>query len=260
MPLSQSEIQIRRRFETFGHVVTVRIVPNEQGKPILYGFVDYLEAHSAQSAVAKLNGVEVSGMRLSVDFASRKKRARTNNDAVGGVSGDNDGKRGDDSSSSNLDFSSFPRELTSNIICEILKGVPVREAYEAVQQLRTMCCEQPVESQAFLDHNPHLKYAVTLILMHEGRLPVEPLKDEALSKNSSAPTAAKDPVQGRANDGGVPSSVISEEQVTKLLSTLSEEKIDRILKMKKEDFAKIPNSVTRKQMAALQKRLLEMTK
>ena len=65
-----TEDMIVKHLSEVGPVKSFRLVcDRETGKPKGFGFCEYHDVHTAESAVRNLNGRELSGRTLRVDFA-----------------------------------------------------------------------------------------------------------------------------------------------------------------------------------------------
>jgi cleavage stimulation factor subunit 2 len=72
-----TEDMIRDIFAEVGPVVAVRFATSkESGKPKGYGFVEFPDSVTAEAAVRHLNGREVAGRPLRVDFAEHPDGSR----------------------------------------------------------------------------------------------------------------------------------------------------------------------------------------
>jgi cleavage stimulation factor subunit 2 len=72
IPYDATEEQLVEIFQEVGPVVSFRLVwDRETGKPKGYGFCEYRDAAMALSAMRNLNGHEMNGRALRVDFAER---------------------------------------------------------------------------------------------------------------------------------------------------------------------------------------------
>ncbi|TPX32836.1 hypothetical protein SmJEL517_g04144 [Synchytrium microbalum] len=69
-----TEQQLVDIFKEVGHVVGFRLLfDRDTNKPKGFGFCQYLDSETAASAVRNLNGYEVGGRKLRVDFADSEK-------------------------------------------------------------------------------------------------------------------------------------------------------------------------------------------
>ncbi|CAI5971442.1 unnamed protein product [Closterium sp. NIES-64] len=74
IPYDTTEEQLRQICEEVGPVVSFRLVTDrESGKPKGYGFCEYRDEETAQSARRNLNGYDINGRQLRVDFAESDK-------------------------------------------------------------------------------------------------------------------------------------------------------------------------------------------
>jgi len=65
-----SEDTLRTRFEEIGPCVSVQIIKDKMtGQPKGFGFVEMENESDAQEAIAKINGVELGGKKLTVNEA-----------------------------------------------------------------------------------------------------------------------------------------------------------------------------------------------
>lgn len=74
LPFSATEDEIRRLFEPFGAVQSVKLITDkETGKPRGFGFVE-MPQDAATAAIAELNGKEVGGRSLRINQAQERPR------------------------------------------------------------------------------------------------------------------------------------------------------------------------------------------
>lgn len=84
IPYGVSEEMIMEIFSSCGKVVNFRLVyDKETGQPKGFGFLEYSDTDSAQSAIRNLNEYELNGRTLRVDFSNdnraTKNEAQNNN-------------------------------------------------------------------------------------------------------------------------------------------------------------------------------------
>ena len=85
-----SEEDLRQAFESFGQVMSARIIKDKYtGQSRGFGFVEILEQSQAQTAIKSLNGKELLGQRMIVNEA----RARGDHGRTGGQGGRRDSGR-----------------------------------------------------------------------------------------------------------------------------------------------------------------------
>jgi len=79
LPYGISEKEVRKAFERFGGVSSVRLIEHKNGKSKGYGFVEMNEGAAAGKAIKGLNGKEFKGRSIVVNEArSRKRRSDSN--------------------------------------------------------------------------------------------------------------------------------------------------------------------------------------
>jgi len=65
-----TEETVRQAFESFGQVISVRIIKDKYtGQSKGFGFVEMLEQSQGQAAIKSLNGKELLGKQISVNEA-----------------------------------------------------------------------------------------------------------------------------------------------------------------------------------------------
>ncbi len=81
-----TEETVRRAFESFGQVISARIIKDKNtGQSRGFGFVEMLEQSQAQAAIENLNGKELLGRQMTVKEA----RPRTDQGRFGRQDGQN---------------------------------------------------------------------------------------------------------------------------------------------------------------------------
>lgn len=82
-----NDSSLRKAFEEFGEISESRVVlDRETGRSRGFGFVSFTTADAAKAAVAKMQGADLDGRPVRVDFAS--------NNSGGGGGGGRGGFRG----------------------------------------------------------------------------------------------------------------------------------------------------------------------
>ncbi|MBM3940972.1 MAG: RNA-binding protein [SAR202 cluster bacterium] len=88
LPWAIHDDSLRDLFAPYGNVTSATVmVDRETGRSKGFGFVEMPEASEAQTAIAALNGKDVSGRPLTVNEA-RPREARTGGGRAGGGMGD----------------------------------------------------------------------------------------------------------------------------------------------------------------------------
>lgn len=178
-----SEQDVIDYFSQVGPVKSVRIVTDkETGKPRGFGFVEYYDIATAESAVRNLNGTELNSRTMRIVFAE--------NNTV---------DKGDDSTMRRL-FPNrpvgtdavmhaakgmgetlgapFEPDPDGNKVVSLLSRKNKNEMYEYLAQVQRFSAEHPEQAREFLSNNPQLCQALLIIEILLG-LVGNPLGDEA---------------------------------------------------------------------------------
>ena len=171
IPFALSEEQIIQILSNAGQVVRFRLISNpETGKPRGYGFADFADADSAASAVRNLNGYEISGRKIRVDWPTEK-------DQPGQPS---------DQPPPHIDIPQpqaapapvlpplppgvdLPPNLkATDAISQTLNSLPPPQLLDILTQMKTMAISEPARATEILKAAPQLSYAIfqALILMN----------------------------------------------------------------------------------------------
>jgi cold-inducible RNA-binding protein len=78
LPFDMDDQEFKEIFEDYGAVSSATVIQDrETGQSRGFGFVEYLEKSAAENVIARLNGGEIEGRKLTVNFAAdRKPRQR----------------------------------------------------------------------------------------------------------------------------------------------------------------------------------------
>ncbi|RMZ80861.1 hypothetical protein DV737_g2776, partial [Chaetothyriales sp. CBS 132003] len=138
VPFSITEEQLKDLLGQAGPVVRLRMLMNpDTGKPRGYGFADFIDADSAAAAVRNLNGLDIQGRKIRVDWPT-------------GSHGDKEPLKVSDSISSTLN------------------ALPPPQLLDALTQMKAMALSEPAKATELLTQAPQLSYAIfqALILMN----------------------------------------------------------------------------------------------
>lgn len=70
LPWAIDDQGLQELFSAYGEVVSARVITDrESGRSRGFGFVEYNDEASAQAALNAMNGAEVQGRTITVDFA-----------------------------------------------------------------------------------------------------------------------------------------------------------------------------------------------
>lgn len=150
-----TEEQLKDIFSQVGTVVNFRVVyDNDTGRPKGYGFCEYEDAETAMSARRNLNGVELNGRLLRVDFTESEKS--------GGGGGRNSSSVGP----------ALPEALTGPTPSLGMLSMP--QLHEVMVQLKRAVEEFPTETRDMFMKNPQLAHAVLQGQILLGMVPLPP--------------------------------------------------------------------------------------
>lgn len=82
---STDENSLRQAFDQYGEVIEVKVVTDrETGRSRGFGFISFTSTEEANSALQDMDGKELHGRRVRVNFATEKPRTAYNNYGYGG--------------------------------------------------------------------------------------------------------------------------------------------------------------------------------
>ncbi|TMW59278.1 hypothetical protein Poli38472_004347 [Pythium oligandrum] len=140
IPYDVTEEQLREIFSEVGSVLNFRLVTDrETGKPKGYGFCEYADGATALSAMRNLNGYEINGRNLRVDFADGGDKSGSSGEkTTSGVSGE---------------------VLITAIEGAISKFGPLK-LYDMLVNLKEHARQRPEYTKSILNANPALTHAI----------------------------------------------------------------------------------------------------
>ncbi|KAF8477604.1 hypothetical protein BDZ91DRAFT_709556 [Kalaharituber pfeilii] len=182
IPYGLTEEQISEIFSSVGRVVSFRLVyDRETGRPKGFGFAEYQDPETAASAVRNLDGHEVMGRKLRVDFSHEGNAPDIDSGevfgpgAMGGINGSTSqpGSTGAPQPSSSLPPLPPGVEVPPNLqapemISQTLKALPPTQLLDIVTQMKQLATADPVKAAELLRQAPQLSYAIfqALLLMN----------------------------------------------------------------------------------------------
>ena len=151
IPYEAGEDQLKEIFNKAGPVVSFRIVyDRETGKPKGYGFCEYQDVETAQSAMRNLNNCDFHGrpLRVGVAAGEQSKDDRSMQQAVGGP----------------MIESPYGEpcepEKAPEAISKAVASLPPEQMLELMKQMKACILNNPNEARAMLLENPQLAYAL----------------------------------------------------------------------------------------------------
>lgn len=174
-----TEDQLRDIFSQVGTVVNFRVVyDQESGRPKGYGFCEYEDAETAMSARRNLNGYELNGRQLRVDFTESDKSA---NAASGGAASGNVGA-GRGSASAQGSKLQLPDALSGPNPSLAVLSLP--QIHEVMLQLKKAVNDYSLETRDLFMKNPQLCHAVLQGLIMLGLMPLPPIPPQGQGPGS----------------------------------------------------------------------------
>jgi len=161
-----------------GPVVSFRLVfDRETGKPKGYGFCEYRDAAMALSAMRNLNGQEMNGRALRVDFAER---GLEDKDVTGPLSAPTPAN---------------PVTLpgVQSEVHKVLDGMNHPQLQEILVQMKNLIQKNPDHVGHLLVNNPQFAYALLQAQVMLGSVPPEVAK-QVLIPPSAKPPPVEDPL------------------------------------------------------------------
>lgn len=194
IPYEATDENLREIFSQAGPVLSFRLVyDRESGKPKGYGFCEYKDIETAQSAMRNLNGVELHGRNLRVDSAASEKGKEESKEVK--------------PEASPYGAEMAPKEAPE-AISQAVASLPPEQMFELMKQMKICIQNNPDEARQMLLQNPQLAYALlqAQVIMKI----VDPKVAHAIlhqPRGEALPTGSKPPSSGPS--GMIPSSSVS---------------------------------------------------
>ncbi|CEG39197.1 cleavage stimulation factor 64-kda subunit [Plasmopara halstedii] len=166
IPYDVTEEMLKEIFSEAGSVINFRLVTDrETGKPKGYGFCEYADGATALSAMRNLNGYDINGRNLRVDFADggdksstvdRKRQENTNNTNRAGTNNGNFRSSGADGGQPTL----VTGEMAINAMESAIARLGPVKLYDMLVQLKEHARQKPEVTKSILMANPALTHAI----------------------------------------------------------------------------------------------------
>ncbi|POW02385.1 hypothetical protein PSTT_11835 [Puccinia striiformis] len=170
LPYSHSDDlqkQLEQVFATVGPVSNFRIAfEKETGKPRGFGFCEYFDTQTADSAIRNLQGIEIGGRALRLDFAD-----------VGNHDTRDAGGRPPPEFWSDHNWlpPDLPRgqplaagQSATDQISQTLAAIPPAQLAEITGQMKQLVASAPDQARQLLNANPQLTYALFQAMLMMG--------------------------------------------------------------------------------------------
>jgi cleavage stimulation factor subunit 2 len=170
IPYDATEEQLIEIFQEVGPVVSFRLVfDRETGKPKGYGFCEYKDADTALSAMRNLNGYEMNGRALRVDFAENARaagsdlaRAGKDKEASREAGTRDKEKEAPPQTSASVGTMSFlgPLGNLQSEVSKVVDSMSPNQLYEVMVQMKALIQSNPEQARMLLLENPQLAFAL----------------------------------------------------------------------------------------------------
>ncbi|KAH9473083.1 hypothetical protein Pst134EA_000164 [Puccinia striiformis f. sp. tritici] len=198
LPYSHSDDlqkQLEQVFATVGPVSNFRIAfEKETGKPRGFGFCEYFDTQTADSAIRNLQGIEIGGRALRLDFADvgnhdtrdaggRPPPVKGRRSGGGGQSGGGGNMSNEPNGSSARNSGPITTGLPPDLprgqplaagqsatdqISQTLAAIPPAQLAEITGQMKQLVASAPDQARQLLNANPQLTYALFQAMLMMG--------------------------------------------------------------------------------------------
>ncbi|XP_071819189.1 cleavage stimulation factor subunit 2-like isoform X2 [Apostichopus japonicus] len=196
IPYDTSEEKLKDIFSEVGPVLSFRLVyDRDTGKPKGYGFCEYQDEETALSAMRNLNGYDINGRALRVDYATTEKN-KEEMKALQLAQAPLESPFGD---------VVVPHEAPE-AISKAVASLPPEQMFELMKQMKIVIQNNPVEARNMLLQNPQLAYALlqAQVVM---RIVSPEVAMTLLHKQNDAPQPILPPEQQPGSSQGQPQAV-----------------------------------------------------
>ncbi|EFO94504.1 hypothetical protein GCK72_008790 [Caenorhabditis remanei] len=146
-----TEETIRAIFAKAGHVMSIKMVHDrETGKPKGYGFIEFPDINTADTAIRVLNGYELGGRVLRVDSAAGGMNMEEFGSTNTGPAPVEENPYGPE-----CDAGKAPERISQTVA-----SLAPEKMFELMKQLQEALKNNPAELNSVLVENPQLSYAV----------------------------------------------------------------------------------------------------
>lgn len=223
-----SEQQIIDLFKDVGPILNFKLMfDRETGKPRGFAFCEYADVETANSAIRNLNGYEINGRQLKVDYADQ-------DTPLGQISTGQHNQQNVNTTSPPLGSSNFiplvatTQHTTKEAINATLSGLSNQQLHELLMHAKNLSLNDPGQAKAFLEANPSVSYALfqSLILMNavDPRI-VQQIMGSSTYQKSTSTSPVPSPSTMNMSEAGVGKE--QQEMLQKVLG-LTEEQIQAL--------------------------------
>ncbi|KAG6614009.1 cleavage stimulation factor 64-kda subunit [Phytophthora cinnamomi] len=164
IPYDVTEDMLKEIFEA-GSVVNFRLVTDrETGKPKGYGFCEYADGATALSAMRNLNGYEINGRNLRVDFADGGDKSGERTENVTTMAATPATEEPAVATSGTAGQMEAPTMVTGEMAIHAIESAIARlgpvKLYDMLVQLKEHARQKPEVTKSILMANPALTHAI----------------------------------------------------------------------------------------------------
>ncbi|MFH4973814.1 hypothetical protein AB6A40_000523 [Gnathostoma spinigerum] len=150
------EEQLKQVFSQVGPVVHLRLVHDrETGKPKGYGFCEYSDPQTAESAIRNLNGYELNGRQLRVDSAAGGERSADEVQQLQMAFAAQQQEAQESPYGPETEPGKAPEAISRSVA-----SLPPEQMFELMKQMKQCVHNNPNEARNLLMSNPQLAYAL----------------------------------------------------------------------------------------------------
>ena len=169
-----SEQQIMDVFKDIGPIISFKLMfDRETGKPRGFAFCEYADLETANSAIRNLNGYEINGRVLKVDYADQDVPVTGGTSSGTGQTQQQLAASLSPSMSASTGTPFLPvinttQYTTLEAINATLAGLSNQQLHELLMHAKNLSLNDPAQAKAFLEANPAVSYALlqSLLLMN----------------------------------------------------------------------------------------------
>ncbi|EFO15894.2 cleavage stimulation factor [Loa loa] len=155
------EEQLKQVFAQVGPVVHLRLVHDrDTGKPKGYGFCEYNDAQTAESAIRNLNGFELNGRPLRVDSAAGGDRSADEVQQLQAAFAAQQQEYLQQQAQESPYGPETEADKVPEAISRSVASLPPEQMFELMKQMKQCVHNNPNEAKNLLMNNPQLAYAL----------------------------------------------------------------------------------------------------
>ncbi|PVU98882.1 hypothetical protein BB559_001200 [Furculomyces boomerangus] len=149
IPFDTTEEAIRDFLADVGPIVNFKLIfDQESGKPKGYGFCEYNDIETASSAIRNLQGIDLNGRKIRLDYADPMSLRKGNQDHQHTQTAQNFSKPVD------------PNIPTTQAIAQIISSLTLEDKRKLLSQIKASALKDYPQTRNILLQSPQLAYAL----------------------------------------------------------------------------------------------------